>query len=55
MTVTDIDPAIADMVEQVTNRFGVDGLDQMILLAQRNRIAAEEALAQLAEAARPVA
>jgi hypothetical protein len=49
MTVTDIDPAIAEMVEQVTNRFGVDGLDQMILLAQRSKVTAEAAVAQLAE------
>lgn len=52
MTVTDIDPVIAEMVEQVTNRFGVDGLEQMIALAQQNKVTAEAALAQLAESTR---
>jgi phage gp36-like protein len=51
MTVTDIDPAIAEMVEQVTNRFGIDGLDQLILLARQNRVDAEAALRELSDTA----
>ena len=44
----EIDPAIVESVNEVTNRFGVDGLDQLIDLAQARRAEAQAALDQLA-------
>lgn len=44
----DVDPLIADVVTQVTNRFGVEGLNEMIELAQINRERAEAAVQELA-------
>jgi hypothetical protein len=48
---TDIDPAIAEAVDTVGNRFGVKGLEQMIGYAQEALSVARLALDQLAEPA----
>jgi hypothetical protein len=45
------DPAIVAVVDEVTNRFGVDGLDALVTLAEARRVAAEQALAALADLA----
>jgi len=34
-TPTDLDPVIAEAVDGVTNRFGAEGLEQMIAYAER--------------------
>lgn len=31
------DPALVELVTEVTNRFGVEGLDQLVALAQARR------------------
>lgn len=46
----DIDPAIADAVDGVGNRFGAQGLEQMIGYAERALADARAALAELAQA-----
>lgn len=48
----DVDPVVAQTVEEVTNRFGVDGLNDMIALAKANLARAEAAAAELATLAR---
>jgi hypothetical protein len=45
----DIDPAIAEAVDGVTNRFGAEGLEQMIAYAEESLTAARAALAQLGD------
>jgi hypothetical protein len=47
---TDIDPAIAEAVDMVGNRFGAQGLEQMIDYAQDALSVAREALDELANA-----
>jgi hypothetical protein len=49
ITSTDIDPAIADAVDAVGNRFGAQGLEQMIGYAEDALSVARQALDQLAE------
>ena len=46
---TDIDPAIAEAVDGVGNRFGAQGLEQMIGYAEKALEEARAALAALAE------
>jgi hypothetical protein len=46
---TDIDPAIAEAVDGVGNRFGAQGLEQMIAYAEDALSDARAALDQLAE------
>jgi hypothetical protein len=48
---TGLDPAIADAVDGVTNRFGAEGLEQMIAYAETSLTTARAALAELADAA----
>jgi hypothetical protein len=43
----DIDPAIAEAVDGVTNRFGAEGLGQMIAYAQKRLAEARAALEEL--------
>jgi hypothetical protein len=47
---TDIDPAIAEAVDGVGNRFGAQGLEQMIAYAEDALSAAQAALDALAQA-----
>ena len=44
-----LDPAIAEAVDGVTNRFGAEGLEQMIKYAEQRLAEARAALAELAE------
>ena len=44
-----LDPAIAEAVDGVTNRFGAEGLEQMIAYAETSLTAARAALEQLAD------
>jgi hypothetical protein len=46
-----LDPAIAEAVDGVTNRFGADGLEQMIAYAEQSLTTARAALAQLRDVA----
>jgi hypothetical protein len=46
---SDIDPAIAEAVDGVGNRFGAQGLEQMIAYAEDALAKARAALAQLAD------
>lgn len=48
---TDIDPAIAEAVDGVGDRFGVVGLEQMISYAEKALAVARKALAELADTA----
>ncbi len=48
-TSSDIDPAIAEAVDGVGNRFGVQGLEQMLAYAEETLAAARAALAELAD------
>jgi hypothetical protein len=48
-TASDIDPAIAEAVDGVANRFGAQGLEQMIAYAEKALAAARAALAELAD------
>jgi len=43
----DLDPAIAEAVDGVTNRFGAEGLEQMIAYAEASLTTARAALAEL--------
>ncbi len=43
-----LDPAIEEAVDGVTNRFGADGLEQMIAYAEQSLTQARAALAELA-------
>ena len=43
-----VDPAIEEAVDGVTNRFGAEGLEQMIAYAERSLTEARAALEQLA-------
>jgi hypothetical protein len=43
-----LDPAIAEAVDGVTNRFGDDGLEQMIAYAEKSLAEARAALDELA-------
>jgi hypothetical protein len=45
-----LDPAIAEAVDGVTNRFGAEGLEQMIAYAETSLADARAALRQLADA-----
>jgi hypothetical protein len=47
---SDIDPAIAEAVDGVGNRFGAQGLEQMIAYAEDALAAARRALEELADA-----
>jgi hypothetical protein len=44
----DLDPLIAEAVDGVTNRFGAEGLEQMIAYAESSLADARAALDQLA-------
>jgi hypothetical protein len=44
----DLDPVIAEGVDAVTNRFGAEGLEQMIAYAEQRLAEARAALDQLA-------
>jgi hypothetical protein len=44
-----LDPAIAEAVDGVTNRFGVEGLEQMISYAETSLTKARAALEQLSD------
>jgi len=46
---TGLDPAIAEAVDGVTNRFGAEGLEQMITYAEKSLATARAALEQLAD------
>jgi len=46
-----LDPAIAEAVDGVTNRFGAEGLEQMIAYAEDRLTEAREALEQLGRTA----
>ena len=46
---TGLDPAIAEAVDGVTNRFGAEGLEQMIAYAESSLTTARAALEQLAD------
>jgi hypothetical protein len=46
---SDLDPAIAEAVDGVTNRFGAEGLEQMIAYAERSLTEARAALDELAD------
>ena len=45
----ELDPAIAGAVDGVTNRFGTEGLEQMIAYAQSSLAEARAALEELGE------
>ncbi len=45
----DLDPAIAEAVDGVTNRFGAEGLEQMITYAEQSLAEARAALDELAQ------
>lgn len=45
----ELDPLIAEAVDGVTNRFGVEGLEQMIAYAEESLVGARAALERLAE------
>lgn len=45
---SDLDPAIAEAVDGVTNRFGAEGLEQMIGYAEKRLAEARAALDELA-------
>jgi hypothetical protein len=45
----ELDPAIAEAVDGVTNRFGAEGLEQMIAYAEKSLTEARAALEQLAD------
>ena len=47
-TPTDLDPVIAEAVDGVTNRFGAEGLEQMIAYAESSLTEARAALEELA-------
>ena len=47
---SDLDPIIAEAVDGVTNRFGVEGLEQMIAYAETSLTTARAALEQLSDA-----
>jgi hypothetical protein len=47
-SIPDLDPAIAEAVDGVTNRFGAEGLEQMIAYAESSLADARAALEQLA-------
>ncbi|HET7689645.1 MAG TPA: hypothetical protein VFK41_04670 [Nocardioidaceae bacterium] len=44
----EIDPVIVDYVEHVANRFGAQGLEELITLAQEHLVVARKALEELA-------
>jgi hypothetical protein len=46
---SELDPAIAEAVDGVTNRFGAEGLEQMIAYADERLTEARAALAKLAD------
>ena len=46
---TDIDPAIAEAVDGVGNRFGAQGLEQMIAYAEKSLDEARAALEELGD------
>jgi hypothetical protein len=45
----ELDPAIAEAVDGVTNRFGAEGLEQMIAYAESSLTQARAALEQLGD------
>jgi hypothetical protein len=45
----DLDPAIAEVVDGVTNRFGAEGLEQLIAYAERSLADARAALDDLGD------
>lgn len=47
---TDVDPVISEAVENISNRFGAQGLCDLIALARDELSRAEEALRELADA-----
>jgi hypothetical protein len=49
-TTSDIDPAIAEAVDSVANRFGVQGLEEMIEYAEKSLAKARAALDELRDA-----
>lgn len=49
MTAHDTDPAIHEVVQEVVNRFGSSGLEDLIALAQEELATARAALEQLGD------
>jgi hypothetical protein len=47
----ELDPVIADAVDGVTNRFGAEGLEQMIAYAESSLAEARKALQELGDPA----
>jgi hypothetical protein len=47
MTDREIDPVIVDYVTHTANRFGAQGLEDMIVLAQEQLVVAKAALKEL--------
>ncbi len=47
----EVDPAIEEAVDGVTNRFGAEGLEQMIAYAEKSLATARAALEALADSA----
>lgn len=47
MTDRDYEPEIVDAVQHVANRYGVNGLEDLIELAQRELVVARSALEEL--------
>ena len=47
MTQHSVDPAVTEAVEQIENRFGVQGLEDLITVAQRHLTSARAALDEL--------
>lgn len=54
MTDHTIDPAVTEAVQSVENRFGAQGLEDLIDVAQRHLTTAREALEELAPEDRPL-
>lgn len=46
---TDVDPIITEAVENISNRFGTQGLADLIALAREELHRAEEAMRELSE------
>jgi hypothetical protein len=46
---SDLDPAIAEAVDGVTNRFGPEGLEKMIAYAEKSLTEARAALEELSD------
>ena len=49
MTQHSVDPAVTEAVQQIENRFGVQGLEDLIALAEQHLGTARAAMAELAQ------